>query len=93
MDATQMSDGRFVALKKTSKTKNSRELDILQWFASEGANDSRNHCVPVLRVLDVPDHDDLVIIVMPLLRRFDSPWFNTIGEAVECIKQLFEVPS
>ena len=28
---------------------------------------------------------------MPLLRPFDSPTFGTFGEAIECVRQLFEV--
>ena len=30
-------------------------------------------------------------MVMPLLRPYDDPNFDTIGEAVECFRQLFEV--
>ena len=28
---------------------------------------------------------------MPFLRSFDKPIFDTFGEAIECIRQLFEV--
>lgn len=86
-----MSDGRYVALKKASRTSHYRELEILKKFTSGAfTNDPQNHTVPVIQVLEVPDDNDLVIIVMPLLRRFDNPWFKTISEAVECIRQLFE---
>lgn len=59
-------------------------------------SDPQNHCVPLLDVLippnDNPDTDpESRILVMPLLRPFDSPIFDTFGEAVECIRQLFEV--
>jgi len=91
MDATQISDGQFVVLKKTSKSRNPSETDILHWFSSgSAANDPRNHVVPILQVLDVPHEEDLIIIVMPLLRKYDNPWFDTVGEALECIRQLFE---
>lgn len=52
---------------------------------------SANHCVPVYDVLSVPDEEDRVIIVMPLLQEYLRPPFGTIGEAVECFRQLFEV--
>ena len=52
---------------------------------------SANHCVPVYDVLPVPDEEDMVIIVMPLLQDYLRPPFGTIGEAVECFRQLFEV--
>lgn len=35
--------------------------------------------------------DDRVILVMPLLRWYDDPPFQTIGEAVDLFSQLFEV--
>jgi hypothetical protein len=42
-------------------------------------------------VLPVPDEEDMAIIVMPLLRDYTYPPFGTFGEAVECVRQLFEV--
>jgi len=92
MDAVRVSDGKFVALKKASKSRNPDEVHILKLFSSEpSANEPANHCVPMLDVLDVPNEENLIIIVMPLLRRHNNPWFSNIGEAVECIRQLFEV--
>ena len=52
-----------------------------------------NHCVPIYDVLALDDDHDFVIIVMPLLRPYTNPRFDTIGEAVECFRQLFEVMS
>lgn len=52
---------------------------------------SANHCVPVYDTLPVPEEEDRVIIVMPLLQDYLRPPFNTIGEAVECFRQLLEV--
>jgi hypothetical protein len=49
-----------------------------------------NHCVPILDVLAVPD-EERDIIVMPLLRRYSNPPFETFGEVVDCLRQLFEV--
>jgi hypothetical protein len=92
MDATDIATGKFVVLKKASKSKNPLETEMLHYFSSgQLASDQRNHCVPIIRVLEVPQEEDLIIIVMPLLRQYDNPWFDNIGEAVECIRQLFEV--
>ena len=52
---------------------------------------SANHCVPVYDILPIPDEEDRIIIVMPLLKDYLRPAFETIGEAVECFQQLFEV--
>jgi len=44
-----------------------------------------------LEVLDLPN-DDEQILVLPFLRPFNSPTFDTFGEAIDCFRQLFEVP-
>jgi hypothetical protein len=49
--------------------------------------------VPIYDVLEVPTDDDLAIIVMPLLRDASDPYFDSVGEVVDCIHQLFEVRS
>jgi hypothetical protein len=55
------------------------------------ASDPLNHCVPIYEVLKVPEDDDKVILVMPLLRPWDEPEFKTVGEGVDFFRQLFEV--
>jgi hypothetical protein len=42
-------------------------------------------------MLKVPDEDDKVIIMMPMLRHWDTPSFETVGEVVDFFGQLFEV--
>ena len=51
----------------------------------------KNHCVPVLGVLDIPDVEGMVILVMPLLCTFDRLRFDTVGEVVEFFQQLLNV--
>lgn len=92
MDAVRLSDGAFVAMKVFSKTVHPYELEISQYFSSdELSNGPRNHCVPILDAFDAPDDPDKTITVMPLLKRFDQPSFETVGEVVTCLTQLFEV--
>ena len=68
------------------------EVEIGLYFSSEPlASHPRNHCVPIYEVLDIPNTDKEVIIVMPLLREFGDPRIKSIGEAVEFFRQVFEV--
>ncbi|KAA1473401.1 hypothetical protein DENSPDRAFT_272897 [Dentipellis sp. KUC8613] len=96
MDATQIhdNDSTYVMLKKISPPASgavSEELDINEYLSSEPqAFDSRNPAAQRLEVLDVPDDKTLKILVMPLLRPFDDPPFETFGEAVAFFTQLFE---
>jgi len=91
LDAVRISTKEKVALKRISRSVHPYEIEIGQYFSAEPlASHPKNHCIPLYDVLDVPNEDDTVILVMPLLRRFDSPRFNTVGEAVEFFRQVFE---
>ncbi|KAG2745899.1 hypothetical protein P692DRAFT_20740952 [Suillus brevipes Sb2] len=91
IDATRMSDGLYLSLKVVDKSEFPHEVVIGQYFMMEqSASHPRNHCVPFLDVLQVPGESDKEIIVMPLLRDFTRPRFDTFGEVVECLRQLFE---
>lgn len=93
MDAVRKSDGVTVFLKKVSQRKHPYEVEIGRYFSSEPLlKDARNHCYPLYDVLQVPDDEDIVILVMPLLRRYTDPRYATIGEAVAFFRQVFEVP-
>ena len=79
-----------MVLKKVSA--GSPEIHLAQWLSTpERLSDKDNHCVPILDVLSAPDAEDEVILVMPLLRKFNDPPFDTYGEVVECLQQLFAV--
>ena len=94
-DAVHVPTGSHVALKKLYKDEHPFEEDIARHLSSDPlSKDSRNHCVPLLDVLRPPPKDggrEIRVLVMPFLRPFDSPIFDTFGEAIECIRQLFEV--
>ena len=89
MDAIRVSDGAFVIMKIIDKRAHPEELNIARYLT--GLRDERNHCVSVWDFFDAPDDLSRTIIVMPLLRKFDDPPFETVGEVVECVRQLFEV--
>ena len=84
--------GPRVCLKKVKKSDHPYEEEISKYLSSEPlASDPQNHSVQILESLNPPDDADLVILVMPLLREFDSPRFDTLGEVIACFRQLFEV--
>ncbi|TRM59176.1 hypothetical protein BD626DRAFT_508498 [Schizophyllum amplum] len=94
LDATRTSDGVYVVLKRVNKQRHPAELEITTLLSSPLlSSDPRNHCAPVLEVLSVPDEDDTHIMVLPLLREYDQPRFDTVGEVVACLQQVFEVRS
>lgn len=92
LDATRLSDGRFVMLKKVKPSMRNQEAGIGRGFSNEPLSaDPHNHCVPVYDVLQVPDHRDTYIIVMPLLFNAYTPPFNTVGEVISFFTQILEV--
>lgn len=79
-------------LKKVYPEEGPHELTITQLFSSrELARDPRNHCVPLLDILEMPDGQRLM--VMPLFRPFNKPCFQTFGEFVAFFTQICEVIS
>ncbi|KAJ7634535.1 kinase-like domain-containing protein [Roridomyces roridus] len=91
MDAERISDGQQVMLKWVSRKAHPCEVDVGCFFSSPTlSGSSKNHCVPILEVLQDPRDDDKEIIVMPRLIRFDEPIFDTVGEVIDCWRQIFE---
>jgi len=56
-----------------------------------GEHNRGNHTVPVFEVLEVEDGRSLCVIVTPLMRACDDPWFEKMGEAVDFLGQVLEV--
>jgi hypothetical protein len=83
LDASR-EDGSLVMLKRISVSRHPYEAEIGQLFSSEPlTSDTKNCCVPFYDVLRIPDDDDGVILVMPLLYEVECPPFETVGEVVE----------
>ncbi|KAK7692281.1 hypothetical protein QCA50_003906 [Cerrena zonata] len=90
IDATRLSDGETVMLKRVSHDRDPHETDITMFLASEPAKSHpRNHSTPIYEVFEVPG-EDLSIFVMPVLDYFYKPRFETVGEVLECFRQVFE---
>ena len=82
----------MVTLKCIERGDHPYEADIGLYLSSKAlASQPANHCVPVYEVFTLDAEDDTMIMVMPLLRPYNDPGFDTIGEVVECFRQLFEV--
>ena len=94
MDAVRIADGRRVMLKKVLPEEGPYELLISQLFTSPGLKgDPKNHCVPLLDVVDLSQTspDGRKLMVIPYLRPFKEPRFQTYGEFVAFFIQITEV--
>ncbi|KAL1743036.1 hypothetical protein HDZ31DRAFT_65415 [Schizophyllum fasciatum] len=87
LDATRVSDGKRVVLRKAETWKD--ELPIYQRL-SRLPNVSRNRLAPVLDVLLLPDTDEDVLLVLPLLREYYDPPFSRVEQVVQCLTQFME---
>jgi hypothetical protein len=91
MDAVRVTDGTSVIIKLIHKPSHPHEVEIGQYLSMDAFRaDAHNHSVPIQEVLAVPDDEECVLAIMPLLRKFDDPPFGTLGEAAGCVKQAFE---
>jgi len=90
MDATRISDGKYVMLKSLPVEEGPYELQINKMFSEEPlVSDPRNHCARLLDVIELPN--DTPIMVHALLRPFYKPRFQTYGEFVALFEQISEV--
>jgi hypothetical protein len=91
MDATRIRDRKQVMLKKVLPEEGPHELSITRYFSSnELRDDPRNHCVPLLDLIDTVDTKlDKKLMVMPFLRPFNHPRFQTFGEFVAFFMQIW----
>lgn len=79
-------------LKHVKDSVHPHEIGIGLDFSSESlASHPKNHHVPIYEILDVPDDDSKIIIVMPLLRKFKNSRIKSVGEAAEFFRRVFEV--
>ncbi|KAF8165766.1 kinase-like domain-containing protein [Crassisporium funariophilum] len=89
MDAQRQSDGSSVVLKMLHK--GNKELEIARYMSSpQLLQDTRNHAIPIVDVFRDPFYPDIDYLVMPTLRRYDSPEFGVVGEVVDFVTQVLE---
>ncbi|SJL18168.1 uncharacterized protein ARMOST_21744 [Armillaria ostoyae] len=86
ISAVRLKDNVPVILKSVEI--DSPEFEISVLFSSPPLSlDPRNHCIPVYGVLKFGSH---AILILPILRLFWDPPFDTVGEVLECFRQIFE---
>ncbi len=91
MQGTRLSDGRIVVLKQIWTERTPTEQTITRVFWDEpNASDPGNHSNFVYDVLHSPIYK-VAFFVMPYLMRVHATRFATVGEAMECFRQVFEV--
>ena len=80
-------------LKRVTPSRGVEEMSVNEWLFStnEFSLDPRNHCVIPLEILHVPDAEEEHVVVMPFMRPFNEPRFETFGEFVAFCDQVFEV--
>jgi hypothetical protein len=92
MDATRVRDNLQVMIKRALPADGPHELMINQRFSSpQLAAMSRNHCVPLLDVVELQHAGPQKLMVFPLLRPFNQPRMQTFGEFVDFFTQICEV--
>jgi hypothetical protein len=91
MDGHCLSDGTLIVVKHIYQSP--AEIEILSYLASEGFNDPRNHCVPILKIIPVPDKPGDALVVMPLLQVHYMPPFEILDDFLDFERQVLEVRS
>ena len=86
----QVATGRRVYLKAVEKSSAEKSIALLFCTAELGP-EPQNHCVPILDHFDDPEDPSKELIVMPLLRRFNTPPFDRVDEVLDFVKQTLEV--
>ncbi|KAJ7447556.1 kinase-like domain-containing protein [Mycena galericulata] len=88
LDAIRTSDGMKVVLKKVPT--DGEELRIAAILSTPRLrSDPRNHTIPILEVITVPN-ESWTLLVMPYCRRFDDPPFHCRAEFIEAMRQYLE---
>ncbi|CAE6446724.1 unnamed protein product [Rhizoctonia solani] len=91
MDAVRVGDWKRVIIKALYARFTPNELPILQYLASEDIQSNpRNHCACALDSFPVPGKDGWVFVVMDTYYSLSITPFETVGEVVDLVSQLFE---
>ena len=77
LDATRISDGRIVVLKRVNRIEYPAEVDITRYL-SQFNRDKRNHCVPFLDVLDLRVPFDFSSFLEVAKSFFDDFFFSVL---------------
>ncbi|KAF9818792.1 hypothetical protein IEO21_02572 [Rhodonia placenta] len=89
IDATRISDGELVYIKRVGTGDN--ESKIAAMLSTETLRrDPRNHSVPILDIFQDSDDQAISYMVMPFLRLTDRPEFEIVEDVVNFVDQMLE---
>ncbi|GBE79224.1 predicted protein [Sparassis crispa] len=89
IDATRLSDGKLVYIKRVQTGDNESQLATM--LSSETLRkDPRNNCVPVIDLFQDSDDPTISYMVMPFLRLVNDPPFTIIEDLVDFIEQMLQ---
>lgn len=91
MDVVRIRDGKPFMLKRIPKFPGNEKEIAVYLLSPPLSEDTRNNCLPIEDVINAPGDDNFEIIVMRLLRPFNSPRFDTVGECMDFFCQAFKV--
>jgi hypothetical protein len=75
-------DGKVVCIKRIRR--GDKEFRITQMLSTKELRaDPRNHCVPIIEVINDPNNDSASFMVMPFLRPANSPPFQFVKEIMD----------
>jgi hypothetical protein len=64
-------------MKNISPEEHPFEAEVGQYFSPELISQPANHCISILRVLHCPKPEDGIVLIMPLMRKYDDPELET----------------
>ncbi|KAI0724168.1 kinase-like domain-containing protein [Fomitopsis betulina] len=92
IDATRTSDGKLVTIKCVPTDR--LEIRIAMFLGTPPlSDDPTNHCVPILDTFEDETNPNTSYIVMPLLRDYDNPAFESVEDVLDFGEQLLEGPA
>ncbi|KAG8787013.1 hypothetical protein FRC12_015997 [Ceratobasidium sp. 428] len=97
LDAVRISDGRQVMIKKLIPSAEKPEHDVQKELrmvqhlsAPTLRDDPRNHAMEYLDSFPIPNIPGGVFMVTALYASWNRPEFETIDQAIDCIRQILE---
>lgn len=87
VDATRIADGKLVYIKQVVTGDEESRLTLML----NSHEDSANHAVTILDTFVDSTDETISYLVMPFLRLFDEPPFESIGEILDFADQVLEV--
>jgi hypothetical protein len=87
VDATRIADGKLVYIKQIATGDEESRLMLML----NSHEDPANHTVTILDTFVDTADETISYLVMPFLRLFDDPPFESIGEILDFTDQVLEV--